>query len=457
MSEECVFTVFIHSFKATELTTRNRFKDKLKIEGDFDEKKFKSKKELIGGGDVSWKKFSFVFEYKIFSWTLLEQRELKIKLMLSKTECYGSVAVDLYTIATGVVEHDLPIIDFASKTVGRLNFHVKMNQICNIAVCFKEIQLRNLKPVGKGECNPYLKYAYSKDWPDVVEGIVKATYSSVQHNNVEPYWNDLPPLRFFASLQELLSESIVLHVTHHGLITNTTLGRCNLLFKTLVDNGKTFRDDDLISFKGPLKIENAEIEGQLTFKFLPRFAQMKPISTTKKAIHTEKGIYDAVPFIFGLPKPNCPIILSQDSNPLMKSEETVGRARSATAAPKLLESYNEEKTKRANEDIKEPEPSKHRGSYEKSQSLDPSRFFPHAEDTAPSPRARRTLQMPEKTTIQKDLISFSPIPTRKIKSAVNVKDPFLDLLSPSNSSVAPTFNPFEEPTPKATGTNPFVI
>jgi hypothetical protein len=136
--------------------------------------------------------------------------------------------VDLWTIATGPIEHNLPILDTNKKVVGRLNFFVEMEQVSNIAVCFKEVQLRHLKPLNNKECNPYLKYAFSLDWPAVVEGREKACYSNVQYNTTDPHWSDLPELRFKSSLKEILHESVVLHVTHHGKLTNTTLGRCNV-------------------------------------------------------------------------------------------------------------------------------------------------------------------------------------------------------------------------------------
>jgi len=179
-------------------------------------------------------------------------------------------------------------------------------------VVFKEIKLTNLRQVN-GDCNPYLKYDYSKRWAAVSEGKGgKAIYSEVQQHTTNPAWQDLPEIRFHASLREILHESVVLHVTHSGKVTNTTLGRCNLLFRTLVDNGKSFKDEDLISFKGPLKVDDAEIEGLLIFKFLPLFAQMKAVNVIRKAVHTEKGIFDAVTLLPGLPLPKVPIILSDD-------------------------------------------------------------------------------------------------------------------------------------------------
>ena len=62
MAEEAEFRVEIKDFRATDLTSRNRcaqiiwntkdsqfrFRDKLRIVGEFDDQKFKTKKELIG-------------------------------------------------------------------------------------------------------------------------------------------------------------------------------------------------------------------------------------------------------------------------------------------------------------------------------------------------------------------------------------------------------------------------
>jgi len=41
---------------------------------------------------------------------------------------------------------------------------------------------------------------------------------------------------------------------------------------------------------------------------------MKPLNIVKKAIHTEKGVFDALPLLPALPKPNVPIINSDQTN-----------------------------------------------------------------------------------------------------------------------------------------------
>ena len=87
-----------------------RFKDKLRVVGEIDGKKFKSPKELIGGGDVEWK-YNFKADYKIYSWKVLEEKSMKISLMRSKTLPYGSVTLNLFHLATGPMEHNLPSLD----------------------------------------------------------------------------------------------------------------------------------------------------------------------------------------------------------------------------------------------------------------------------------------------------------------------------------------------------------
>lgn len=313
------FIVEIKNLKATDLTSRNRFKEKLKIEGEFDNFKFKTSKVLIGGGDIAWK-YNWKQNYQVHSISELEQRYLRLKCFRSKADLYGSLQLDLWTIATGPVDHNLPLLDADKKVVGRLHFSCEMRQIASVTVQFKEVKMKNLPyPANHSECNPYLKYGYSKNWLAIQDGKMKAHYSQVRYHTTNPVWaDDLPEIRFSTSLKELLHESIVLHVTHKGKIHNTTIGRCNLLFRTLVDNGKGFKDDDLISFKGPLKIDRAEIEGTLIFKYLPKLAQMKPVNAVKRAIHNENGIYDAVPLLPNLPVPKQTVHVSDEKTVLGK-------------------------------------------------------------------------------------------------------------------------------------------
>jgi len=149
---------------------------------------------------------------------------------------------------------------------------------------------------------------------------------------MSPSWDEpgMPWLKFKASLSELVHESLVLHVTHSGKLKNTTLGRCNLLFRTLVDSGKSFKEDDLISFKGPLnkKDTSCSIEGRLVFKHLPYFAQMKPVTGGRPSVHTEKGILDSMPLLSWVPRPNMPVIMSDTPSAEVGTPKTARKSMS---------------------------------------------------------------------------------------------------------------------------------
>jgi len=317
MSTEADFIAEAKNFKATQLTSRHKFKEKLQVRGSLDGLEFKSDRELVGGGDVEWPGFVWNTVWRTKDYNTLESRKLKLWVVCKhdKDDPYGSCEVDLWTLATGPSDHNLPLLDGAGKTVGRLIFTFEFEEQRHLAVVFQEVKLKNLPPVEKGPdgLNPYLKYAYSREWVKVVEGKIKATYSDTKRKTTNPVWDDLPALRFLATLKELMHESVVLHITHRGSTHNTTVGRCNLLFRTLVDQpGKTIKEEEMIQFKGPIKAGNAEIEGRLIFKFLPRFAHMKAVNVVRKPLHTEKGIFDGAPLLPGVMMPKVPVILSPE-------------------------------------------------------------------------------------------------------------------------------------------------
>eukprot|EP01116_Phalansterium_solitarium_P019511 TRINITY_DN547_c0_g2_i2.p1 TRINITY_DN547_c0_g2~~TRINITY_DN547_c0_g2_i2.p1 ORF type:complete len:587 (+),score=127.72 TRINITY_DN547_c0_g2_i2:94-1854(+) len=302
MSEEVVFETEVSHFKLSDLVTRQRFREKLRLECLLDDKKFKSEKQPLGGSDLVWN-LEWRGTYTTFTHRALEDKFFEVRVLTSSKQVFGRVRVDLYTCATGPADHNLPLMN-GSETVGRLAFTLNFNQVTNVAVVFKELKFRNLRSPEPGVGpNPYAKYAYRGQWKLVQDGKMKACYSDVQPGNPHPIWHDLPPMRFKASMKELLHEAIVLHVTHAGKVKNTTLGRANLLFRTLVDDGRTFKDEDLISFAGPLKKDGAEIEGLLQFQFLPKFAQMKAANALRRPVHTENGILDGVPLLPNMPRP----------------------------------------------------------------------------------------------------------------------------------------------------------
>jgi hypothetical protein len=47
--------------------------------------------------------------------------------------------------------------------LGKISFYMEMEQISDIEIEFKELSLSSL-PMDSKECNPYIKYGFSKDW-----------------------------------------------------------------------------------------------------------------------------------------------------------------------------------------------------------------------------------------------------------------------------------------------------
>jgi hypothetical protein len=106
---------------------------------------------------------------------------------------------------------------------------------------------------------------------------------------------------------------------------------------------------------------------------------MKAVNVVHKAIHTENGIFDAVPLIPGLPLPKIPVILSDKSS----QEED-----------KKKKKKNKDKK---GEDVKEPEPASKRTSLPVAEDVIGSenddkndRLFPNHEDSPSAPRKRNT-------------------------------------------------------------------
>jgi len=141
------FRVNVHHVKAINLTTRHRFKEELKLYCQFDDKKFKSKRVQCGGGDVEWKNFSWKMDdFLVYNIRFLQEKTFTIDIGCKhdKNELVGSVSVDLYTLATGPVDHNLPLTDAQGKNVGRLEFSVEMEHVTNVAVIFREVKLKGL-------------------------------------------------------------------------------------------------------------------------------------------------------------------------------------------------------------------------------------------------------------------------------------------------------------------------
>jgi len=74
----------------------------------------------------------------------------------------GRVTVDLHTLASGPVNHDLQLwMDL--RPAGRIKFSVEMEQLADITVFFRDVIIHNLPLVDGKKPNVVLKVAYSKE------------------------------------------------------------------------------------------------------------------------------------------------------------------------------------------------------------------------------------------------------------------------------------------------------
>jgi hypothetical protein len=237
---------------------------------------------------------------------------------------HGSVVVSYFDCATGAIDQVLDLRDDAGTTIGKLSFSAVVREVSEISVQFLRLKLTGLPPVvnslinksHKNErVNPYLKYQYSRNWPAVEHGDLKAVYSEVRHGCDSPEWDNLPILRFQSSLADLFRHSIRVHITHHGKFRHIPLGHANLLFRTLVAKGHKLKERDILVFRGDLAKTGMQIEGKLLLSGLPRFAQGQALRAGRP-LRTEEGLINFKPLLGWVIAPELPVCESSgaDSN-----------------------------------------------------------------------------------------------------------------------------------------------
>jgi C2 domain len=225
----------------------------------------------------------------------------------------ASVRISYFDCATGAVDHTLNLRDINGKTIGKLSFSVAMQEVAEISVRMQRVKLTGLpNPDKKRSINPYLKYQYSRNWPAVHRGELKAVYSEVRHKTHNPVWEDLPVLRFRSSLTDLFRHSIQVHVTHHGKVRHIPLVHASLLFRSLVSKGHKLKEKDVIVFHGDLPKSGARIEGKLLLSGLPRFSQGLA-DGPGRPLHIEEGLINFKKMLPWVVAPELPIISDADS------------------------------------------------------------------------------------------------------------------------------------------------
>ena len=260
----------------------------------------------------------------------------------------GTVSVDLHTLATGPVFHDILMRD-GGKPSGRLQFCCEFEMYSEVEMTLKSVEVSGLQPVKADECDPYLQYYFSaidndadgdkKDAKDKSDspfamrasGDGKKYRTPARMNTTSPTWDECDQMWFQVTLRELMQEAIVVRVLHaNKLKRDVVLADCRLPLASYCHPSTNNRP---IKFAEPLRLElsggsgragAARIEGFVVFNNVPLLAQMVG------GKHTESGVEGGRPLTKNLPMPNA---LAADVVDLTRSDNPVVAPTTTTTTP----------------------------------------------------------------------------------------------------------------------------
>eukprot|EP00466_Bigelowiella_natans_P016317 jgi/Bigna1/83003/fgenesh1_pg.100_\ len=121
----------------------------------------------------------------------------------------GSVKVDLHTLLTGPVCHNLTINN-KGEPAGRIKFKLEMTEIVNFKVKFKSAGLTGLPRINGREPSTSLHFS-----TDVTEHKLSVT-TQVQNETSNPEWLRVEQLRFNTHLRELFNTQLRMEVLESG-------------------------------------------------------------------------------------------------------------------------------------------------------------------------------------------------------------------------------------------------
>eukprot|EP01113_Clastostelium_recurvatum_P018139 TRINITY_DN2139_c0_g1_i2.p1 TRINITY_DN2139_c0_g1~~TRINITY_DN2139_c0_g1_i2.p1 ORF type:complete len:561 (-),score=134.84 TRINITY_DN2139_c0_g1_i2:72-1754(-) len=296
-----VFRVCIRHFVVSHVVKKNL---SAYLDVDFDSfKQFRTSVESRNKrtGEVKWP-FSLIFFYETKFISKLDKKLVVIKLChrnkLSKDKILGTVTLDLHSIATGPVHHDLVITNNGTE-VGRLRFDLHMEHYQDSVFELHDIQCK-IKPnhiatsdSKAPDMDPYLSYSYSFD-TDKTSHTTKhldATY--------EPFWSELKPVWYKVTLKDIVDAHLSIKVRDDRFgHKDKVVGEYTLDLRNVF----TFNDGQPVPFAGELcstfhKTVVGTITGAIVFRKQPQMGQMTG------GVHTDTGITNGKPVFQAVPLP----------------------------------------------------------------------------------------------------------------------------------------------------------
>ena len=192
------------------------------------------------------------------------------KDLVGRDDFIGSCKIDLHTIASGPVHHEIELRD-NHKSGGRVVLDVIFAQISDISITLKEIQASFDIDIKQA----VLKY-------QLLNTKGPECKTKICENTKTPSWNEFEQLVFNAPLKEFVMESIVLKITDPKKGTDHSFAEVPLLeFYEFQNKLKPFKT---VLKSTATSQQIGTIEGFLFLSEVPEFAQMV------KGTHTETGI-----------------------------------------------------------------------------------------------------------------------------------------------------------------------
>eukprot|EP01132_Coremiostelium_polycephalum_P004014 gene4014-5017_t len=272
-------------------TRKNR---NLYIQGDFDEfRQFKTDTSRSNHeGTCSWPSYKLEFEYETKYIHKLEHKKFVLSLYKKKSigadTHIGTFILDLYTLATGPISHDV-IFSKGNTGVGRMQFKLEMSHISQVKINIMNLYISNLKLLKSTDITTYMEYYLNKN------NILKMPPIE---GSLCPSWFNIPSLSQLISLKELVDANLSLVLKEQKSVgKDVILGSLVIPIRSIFQ----FIDGDIRVIRSSLLDQSntkmCDITIKLQFLNIPQLAQMNA------GIHTESGIRNGEPFFSGVPLP----------------------------------------------------------------------------------------------------------------------------------------------------------
>jgi hypothetical protein len=220
----------------------------------------------------------------------------------SKKSQVGYVKVDLFTLASGPVSHNLQLMkkskkEDVEKPVKNTRVQFDVTMVCTgeaeitvydiAVVLLRQSSLKVQDNTRKNDC--FLEFFLRSDSK-------KLSRTTICYNTMSPSWMDLPPIRISGTLKDILNDTIIIRAFDYNTTVVELIGECQVpLMRVYTLN------ESRMPFKETFMFQNVpfgEICGEIVLAKLPPFAQMEG------GQHTEDGIFDAAPVVEEAPQPS---------------------------------------------------------------------------------------------------------------------------------------------------------